>query len=207
MIEGNTQSQAGFNLIEAGIVLGIVGLVIGGIWVAAAKINEDRIANRIAEATLHYYQSASAAIRNSRDISWSTASVAIEAGFIPRDIIVSESPPMFALGPVTLACCNQSSVTAGPQYNGIGFTFIMPLNKSALCRKVLMQVVNHSWRQVVMITGGANMFNHPFGGVPSSQPTLLTGPISPSDPGLSICETSYSGLPISYFIVNWGIYR
>lgn len=30
----------GFNLIEAAIVLGIVGLVIGGIWVAAAAVND-----------------------------------------------------------------------------------------------------------------------------------------------------------------------
>jgi type II secretory pathway pseudopilin PulG len=30
------QSQQGFNLIEAAIVLGVIGLVIGGIWVGAA---------------------------------------------------------------------------------------------------------------------------------------------------------------------------
>ncbi len=32
-------AQRGFNLVEAAIVLGIVGLVIGGIWVAASAIN------------------------------------------------------------------------------------------------------------------------------------------------------------------------
>ncbi len=31
--------KRGFNLIEAAIVLGVVGLVIGGIWVAAASVN------------------------------------------------------------------------------------------------------------------------------------------------------------------------
>lgn len=35
-------SQRGFNLIEAAIVLGVVGLVIGGIWVAAASV-QDRL--------------------------------------------------------------------------------------------------------------------------------------------------------------------
>ena len=35
------KSKRGFNLIEAAIVLGVVGLVIGGIWVAAAKVSYD----------------------------------------------------------------------------------------------------------------------------------------------------------------------
>lgn len=30
-----------FSLIEASIVLGVVGLIIGGIWVAAAAVNEN----------------------------------------------------------------------------------------------------------------------------------------------------------------------
>lgn len=33
--------KSGFSLIEAAIVLGVVGLVIGGIWVAAAAVNES----------------------------------------------------------------------------------------------------------------------------------------------------------------------
>lgn len=35
------RSSKGFNLIEAAIVLGVVGLVIGGIWVAAAGVREN----------------------------------------------------------------------------------------------------------------------------------------------------------------------
>ncbi len=33
--------RRGFNLVEAAIVLGVIGLVIGGIWVAASKITND----------------------------------------------------------------------------------------------------------------------------------------------------------------------
>ena len=33
--------KRGFNLVEAAIVLGVVGLVIGGIWVAAASVQEN----------------------------------------------------------------------------------------------------------------------------------------------------------------------
>lgn len=36
-----SQRRRGFNLIEAAIVLGVVGLVIGGIWVAAAAVNAN----------------------------------------------------------------------------------------------------------------------------------------------------------------------
>ncbi len=35
------RKKRGFNLIESAVVLGVVGLVIGGIWVAAAKVKED----------------------------------------------------------------------------------------------------------------------------------------------------------------------
>ena len=37
----NRKSRRGFNLIEAAIVLGVVGLVIGGIWVAAAAVQQN----------------------------------------------------------------------------------------------------------------------------------------------------------------------
>lgn len=37
--------RRGFNLIEAAIVLGVVGLVIGGIWIAAAAVNEGKKIN------------------------------------------------------------------------------------------------------------------------------------------------------------------
>jgi hypothetical protein len=37
-----TVSRRGFNLIEAAIVLGVIGLVIGGIWVAAASVADNQ---------------------------------------------------------------------------------------------------------------------------------------------------------------------
>lgn len=38
----NQRGQQGFNLIEAAVILGIVGLVVGGIWIAAAAVKENR---------------------------------------------------------------------------------------------------------------------------------------------------------------------
>ena len=43
--------KSGFSLVEAAIVLGVVGLVIGGIWVAAARITEARQINDMAKST------------------------------------------------------------------------------------------------------------------------------------------------------------
>lgn len=44
----NPLSRKGFNLIEAAIVLGVVGLVIGGIWVGAATVSENYKVNKTA---------------------------------------------------------------------------------------------------------------------------------------------------------------
>lgn len=42
----------GFNLVEAAIVLGVVGLIIGGIWVAAASVTENSRENELANTVL-----------------------------------------------------------------------------------------------------------------------------------------------------------
>ena len=41
------RKKRGFSLIEAAIVLGVVGLVIGGIWAAAASVNEKFYTNKL----------------------------------------------------------------------------------------------------------------------------------------------------------------
>ncbi|HNC96413.1 MAG TPA: hypothetical protein PKW90_09840 [Myxococcota bacterium] len=50
--EPNTCGQKGFNLIEAAIVLGVVGLVIGGIWVAASAVTNSRRNNETISGVL-----------------------------------------------------------------------------------------------------------------------------------------------------------
>lgn len=41
-------TRRGFNLVEAAIVLGVVGLVIGGIWVAASALQKNMTINNLA---------------------------------------------------------------------------------------------------------------------------------------------------------------
>lgn len=48
------KSCSGFNLIETAIVLGVVGLIIGGIWVAAAAVSENRKQTRALEQIIYY---------------------------------------------------------------------------------------------------------------------------------------------------------
>lgn len=45
----NYSKNQGFNLIEAAIVLGIIGLVIGGIWIAASEAGQSRKINKTIE--------------------------------------------------------------------------------------------------------------------------------------------------------------
>ena len=48
-----SKKRRGFNLIEAAIVLGVVGLVVAGVWVAAAAISERREVNNVKDFILY----------------------------------------------------------------------------------------------------------------------------------------------------------
>jgi type II secretory pathway pseudopilin PulG len=84
------QSKRGFNLIEAAIVLGVVGLVIGGIWVAAAKFYEDYKVNKMVEDILTI-------VRNTeRLVSYRDAAAIDDANPSPYyNVPYSESSPYF----------------------------------------------------------------------------------------------------------------
>ena len=49
-----SKKRRGFNLIEAAIVLAVVGLVVAGVWVAAAAISEKREINNVKDFILVY---------------------------------------------------------------------------------------------------------------------------------------------------------
>ena len=82
------QCRRGFNLIEAAIVLGIVGLVIGGIWVAASRLAEQQQLKQMATAIIQ--------IRHVHDALYrgiplplpylDITSAMIKAGAVPADL-------------------------------------------------------------------------------------------------------------------------
>lgn len=51
------KTRRGFNLIEAAIVLGVVGLVIGGIWVGAATLKKRHFEQKFMEGVLVLHHS------------------------------------------------------------------------------------------------------------------------------------------------------
>lgn len=70
--------RRGFSLIEAAIVLGIVGLVIGGIWVAASAVTESRKMRLMIEGTLQIIEKERKLYRN---IEWSGDYLSAEDGW------------------------------------------------------------------------------------------------------------------------------
>jgi type II secretory pathway pseudopilin PulG len=92
-MEGFTkrQERRGFNLIETAIVLGMVGIVIGGIWVGAATVSENIKVKKTIEGILAIARNIqslisardSIAIGNSINIT----STLIQAEAYPKDWI------------------------------------------------------------------------------------------------------------------------
>ncbi len=91
-IKAFKKSKRGFNLIEAAIVLGVVGLVIGGIWVAAAAVQSNMRESdtskgllQIVQNTRNLYYGQTPTTTASTDITTSL----IAANAIPADFIIS----------------------------------------------------------------------------------------------------------------------
>ena len=98
--------KGGFNLIESAIVLGVVGLVIGGIWVAAAAVNEEWKASKTTEDI-------AVVVRKIQDLISFADAAAVgyevtitatirDAGIFPSDWVVGSSVKNDFRGAVTI---------------------------------------------------------------------------------------------------------
>lgn len=89
------RSRFGFSLIEAAIVLGIVGLVIGGIWAAASTVNENLKVSRTVQGVLSTCAEAAKVFSrgtiSSGTIEVDRTDVAIAAKIFPADWISGSS--------------------------------------------------------------------------------------------------------------------
>ena len=86
-------AQKGFNLIEAAIVLGIVGLVVGGIWVAATSVYANLRSKTATDQLLKVAQGvralyATSSVTGSANGTDLTASMA-QANVLPSDILTT----------------------------------------------------------------------------------------------------------------------
>jgi len=89
----NKRLRKGFSLIEAAIVLGIVGLVIGGIWVAASAVQTNLRESTASQGVLQIVQN----VRNLYYGQSLTATADIDAdlvsaGAIPGDLLQGTNP-------------------------------------------------------------------------------------------------------------------
>lgn len=80
-------SRRGFNLVEAAIVLGVVGLVIGGIWVAAAEIKARKNISDTMAAVLQTVQTVRKLYSGLPITSANITTSMITAGAIPADFV------------------------------------------------------------------------------------------------------------------------
>lgn len=82
--------KGGFNLIESAIVLGVVGLVIGGIWVAAATMYENYKVNKTVEDLLLIVRNIQSLISKADSIAMGDRSISVaimDADGFPKDWI------------------------------------------------------------------------------------------------------------------------
>jgi hypothetical protein len=94
-LQNRAVSNAGFNLIEAAIVLGIVGLIVGGIWAAAGSAYENMRLQNASKSLLSLVQGVRSAFANSPggtvDVNVTTLA---NMGVIPSDMLsVSNGTP------------------------------------------------------------------------------------------------------------------
>lgn len=158
----------GFNLIEAAIVLAVVGLVIGGIWVAAATVRENMLANTIASGFL----STIGEMRNKIPPSL-VAGMAPPAGvtlqyqasttmiasmkLAPADWIKSNNSIVLPTGQTLYIYANEVS---GVPMGYINFTAGSPPYFSpSLCMKVVPRIINSGLPYNMSVSGQAGYYN------------------------------------------------
>lgn len=152
----------GFSLIEAAIILAIVGLVIGGIWVAARAVNENFQVNNTEQALIQL-------LDNGRKLfviqSYSSGSGFLDAaslGILPQEFLVSSGAlPASAtgMGPVAgrhawggavLVYYVTPDIATGFQANGI-FSFMFDSLPQSVCIKLVTRISSTMKNGIVAI--------------------------------------------------------
>jgi len=95
LLQSRARKTRGFTLTEAAIVLGIVGLILGAIWVAAAAVYENMRTNRANEQILKvaqavrslYASSPTMSIASPAEPSVDLTDSLLAAGIFPSDMI------------------------------------------------------------------------------------------------------------------------
>lgn len=109
----HSSEEKGFSLIEAAIVLGVVGIVIGGIWYSAASVQQSQRINDTAAGILQIAQGARRLFSHSdyptaNNTATNVTSTAAASGLLPGDFKYisgqTATSPMGAGFSVALSC-------------------------------------------------------------------------------------------------------
>lgn len=138
----SNSSRTGFNLIEAAIVLAVIGLVIGGIWVAAAAVQDNLRIRRTADGVLMMASRGQSLIPLSEGTgSWNDITTEAKAmGIVPPDWITASSTKNPLGGTVMVAL-------------GSGATPVLELYIKGLtestCRELLSQLSSSNQSKII----------------------------------------------------------
>ena len=111
-------ARKGFNLIESAIVLGVVGMVIGGVWVAASTVSE-------AQKNSHMLKTVLAITANAQNLIPANM---ITASYIAIDMIKTGIVPKDSLGSCTQLMGGWGQTGVCNDYNGSYGLSLQPPN-------------------------------------------------------------------------------
>jgi Tfp pilus assembly protein PilE len=180
--------EAGFNLIEAAIVLGIVGLIVGGIWAAASSAYENMRQQAASKNLLSFAQAIRGYYANSGAATISTTmSDAITQGLVPADMrqgTTAAASPWAT--PVTLG----TGAIVGVNTFGILF--------SGLEQSTCINLINRNTNSA----GGAGLIA--VAGTATMPTTLSSFPLPATGAGSStaLCATVTGNAPSFWFTIN-----
>lgn len=162
-------TRRGFNLVEAAIVLGVVGLVIGGIWVVAGDIQQKRRVTDFYSASLKMVDDVrrlysglpvSAGLSNIGPAMWS-------AGVFPSNVFVQNTGAFSGTYPAIMAAWSARTSMS----TGTTSTTMLPIirlymtsmkNSKSDCIQLLTmyaQTLNSSRLVAVIINGATIVYN------------------------------------------------
>jgi len=152
------RSMRGFTLTEAAIVLGIVGLILGAIWVAAAAVYNNLRVSTASNQLLQIVQSVRSihATQNTVDTGLAGTAGAVliaRAGGIPKDMLNDPTNPTEVRngwnGQVQLASATSAGVA------GDSFTITFPSVPQGACSDLLTRNTG-AGRDTGIVSAGAN---------------------------------------------------
>lgn len=121
------QQNKGFTLTEIAIVLGIIGLILGAIWTAAAGVYSSQRVNHATSATLQIVQGVRTLFASSSTTGYTTAgdmtTTLISAGAVPGDLVNSANNTLTGPFPG-----GNTAIIATIDANGQGTGFVVAMS-------------------------------------------------------------------------------